>query len=177
MNRQERQGHKGGKGNHRKAGPVSLEIVHLYERPEHLRAVAGWIYHEFWADKPGYSVETFVGLLGDATDPDRIPLSLLALWDGEPAGTVNFIACDSQRRPDLTPWLAALVVRPEFRKRGIGAALVSRCCEEARRLGYGELYLGTDIPAFYEPLGARDFELFENDMRIMRVDLCGSRQT
>jgi len=150
---------------------VTLEIVHLFEGPEHLERVAGWIYREFWADKPGYSVATFVGLLGDATDPDRIPLSLLALWDGAPAGTVNLIACDSQRRPDLTPWLAALVVPPEFRRRGVGAALVRRCCEEARRLGHGELFLGTDIPGFYEPLGARDFQLFENNMRIMRVGL------
>jgi len=150
---------------------VTLEIVHLFERPEHLPFVAGWIYREFWADKPGYSVATFVGLLGDATDPDRIPLSLLALWEGEPAGTVNLIACDSTRRPDLTPWLAALVVRPEYRGRGIGSALVRRCCDEARRLGHRELYLGTDIPGFYEPLGARVFESFPDNLRILRVEL------
>jgi predicted N-acetyltransferase YhbS len=152
---------------------MSLEIVHLFERPEHLRLVAGWIYDEFWTDKPGYSVETFVGLLGDARGSDRIPLSLLALWDGAPAGTVNLVACDSRRRPDLTPWLAALVVVPELRRRGIGAALVRRLCGEAKRLGCGELYLGADIPAYYEPLGARVFESYPDNLCIMRVELGG----
>lgn len=150
------------------------EIVHLFKHPRHLPLVAGWIYHEFWAGKPGYSVALFEDLLRQADDPGRIPLSLLALDEGRPAGTVNLIHCDSQRRPDLHPWLAALVVPPGARGRGIGSALVRAVASEARRLGFNEVFLGTDIPVFYEPLGARVFQRFEDALCIMRIPLAPS---
>ncbi len=146
----------------------SLRIEHLFAHPEHVRLVAGWIYDEFWRDKPGTSVETFEGLLRQASDPDRIPLSLLALAEGAPAGTVNLVHSDSQRRPDLHPWLAALVVVPAYRGRGIGGALCRALVAEARRLGVTDLYLGTDIPTFYTALGAELHERFDDGLCIMR---------
>ena len=134
------------------------QIDHLFNHPEHRSLVAGWIYHEFWRDCPGYSVATFEELLREADHPDRIPLSLLALVDGQPAGTVNLIHNDDESRPHLHPWLAALVVTPEQRGRGIGSALVRRLLHEARRLGVTDVYFGTDIPDFYARLGALSHE-------------------
>ncbi len=145
-----------------------LRIEHLFGHPEHVPLVAGWIYDEFWRDKPGYSVEVFEGLLRQAGDPDRIPLSLLALADGAPAGTVNLVHSDSQRRPDLHPWLAALFVAPAHRGRGIGGALCRALVAEAGRLGVSDLYLGTDIPKFYVALGADLHERFDDGLCIMR---------
>ena len=135
---------------------MTLSIVHLFEHPEHCPSVASWIYQEFWRHRPesGTTCETLEGHLKDAADPDAIPLSLLALVDGRPAGTVNLIENDDSKRPHLRPWLAALVVSPEFRRSGVGSALVRACCGHAARLGITELYLGTDIPDFYRRLGA-----------------------
>jgi GNAT superfamily N-acetyltransferase len=154
---------------------MALRIDHLFRHPEHTRLVAGWIYNEFWLGKPGYSVETFEGLLRRANDPDRIPVSLLALADGDPAGTVNLIHTDSESRPHLHPWLAALVVVPEHRRRGIGKALVHFLVAEAERLGISRLYLGTDIPGFYSGLGARLHEQITDTLCIMRFDLPAPR--
>ena len=150
---------------------MDLRIEHLFHHPERVRLVAGWIYDEFWTGKAGYSVGTFEGLLRDARDPDRIPLSLLALAEGAPAGTVNLIECDDPARPHLRPWLAALFVAPEFRGRGIGSALVRALDAEARRLGCKEMYLGTDIPDFYGPLGAAVHEQVTDTFCIMRIPL------
>ncbi len=150
---------------------MTVRIGHLFEHPEHLTLVAGWIYEEFWKGRPGYSVATFEGLLRQASDPDRVPLSLLALADGVPAGTVNLVHTDSEARPDLHPWLAALVVVPERRRHGIGSALVRELVRHAARLGFAELFLGTDIPAYYARFGAELFQPVRGELCIMRIGL------
>jgi predicted N-acetyltransferase YhbS len=150
---------------------MNVRIDHLFSHPEHVRLVAGWIYHEFWLGKPGHSVESFEARLREASDPDRIPLSLIAFYEGRPAGTVNLIDNDNPNRPELRPWLAALLVVPEYRGRGIGTRLVRELVREAGRLGFSELFLGTDIPAFYERLGARHYGWATETLRIMRIAL------
>ncbi len=148
---------------------MDVRVDHLLNHPHHLPLVAGWIYREFWAGRPGYCVEGFEARLREARDPDRIPLSLLALADGTPAGTVNLVENDNPLRPDLRPWLAALVVMPEYRRHGIGSRLVRELVGHARRLGLGEMFLGTDIPAFYERLGAVHHEQLREDLCVMRL--------
>jgi GNAT superfamily N-acetyltransferase len=41
-----------------------------------------------------------------------------------PVGTASLVANDLPSRPDLTPWLASVLVRPQFRGRGYSAPLV-----------------------------------------------------
>jgi predicted N-acetyltransferase YhbS len=150
---------------------MQLRIEHLFRHPEHLERVAGWIYDEFWVGKAGYSPEFFAGLLRNAIDPDRIPLCRVAFVDGEPVGCVNLIANDDRTRPHLAPWLAALIVRPVQRHRGIGAALVRDVLAHARRLGFDAAYFGTDIQPFYARLGAVHHEQASAELSIMRFDL------
>jgi predicted N-acetyltransferase YhbS len=146
-----------------------IKIVHLSEKPEYLPAVADWIYKEWWNGKPGYSPQRIETKLREASDPTRIPLSLLAMVDGEPAGTVNLIESDYEERPHLRPWLAALLVRPEFQNHGIASALVRHCVEEGKRLGVETLYLGTRIPDYYKRFGAEIQESTETGFWIMRL--------
>ncbi len=150
---------------------MDIRVDHLLNHPRHLPLVAGWIYREFWAGRPGYSVEVFEARLRGAHDPDRIPLSLLALANGTPAGTVNLVENDNPLRPDLRPWLAALVVLPEHRRQGIGSRLVRELAAHARRLGEAELFLGTDIPHFYARLGAVEHDRLREDLWIMRLPI------
>src|SRR5512134_1292985 len=104
---------------------MSSVIIHeLSAHPELVPTVARWIYEEWWSRKPGVTAETIATRLRDATDPVKLPASLLAFWGTQPAGTVNLIFHDLSDRPDLSPWLAALYVLPEHRGKGIGSALV-----------------------------------------------------
>jgi predicted N-acetyltransferase YhbS len=147
---------------------LDLSVDHLYRHPDHLPLVASWIHGAFWTHS-GRGVDAVVDLLREATDPGRIPLSLLARIGREPAGTVNLIACDSKARPDLTPWLAALFVESAHRGKGVGAELVRRLIGEAARLRFTEMFLETDIPEFYARLGATRFEALADGGWIMRI--------
>jgi GNAT superfamily N-acetyltransferase len=129
--------------------------------------VARWIYGEFWADKDHHSPESLEALLQQASRPDVVPLSLLALAGDTPVGTANLVENDDEARPHLRPWLAALFVQPGFRKRGIGSLLVRNLRDRACRLGLTGMYLGTDQPAFYERLGAIVVERLAYDFCIM----------
>ena len=83
-----------------------------------------------------------------------IPCAWVAFARHEPVGTVSLTEHNMDTRPDLRPWLAALFVLPEFRRRGIGASLVRRCESEAMTLGEDRLYLYTfNAEPFYERLG------------------------
>lgn len=150
---------------------MSLKIVHLFERSEHLTTVASWIHNEWWTEKPGHPVETMVTRLREASNPKAIPLSLIAL-DGEtPVGTVNLVESDNDERPDLTPWLAALLVLPEYRDRGFGKALVQELAIQAKGLGVSRMFLGTDIPEYYARLGANMVDVGDEAYCIMAMDL------
>lgn len=88
---------------------------------------------------------------------------LFAQWEGtsqndtpEPVGT----AALSQHGP--RHFLSWLLVAPESRRRGVGAALVAHVEATAARLGAAELLVETDsswteATAFYRRIGFRDF--------------------
>jgi len=69
--------------------------------------------------------------------------ALLAEVDGRPAGSCLFVREEIDPKHDLTPWLAALYVEPDYRKRGIASALVRAIEQHARNIGCKELYLYT----------------------------------
>ena len=107
--------------------------------------------------------------LTEAADADSIPLSLVALNAGTPVGTVNLVANDNEERPDLAPWLAALLVLPDHRRQGVGSILVRALVAEATRLRVPQMYLGTDLPQFYSRLGAEIHEALSDEYCIMSI--------
>jgi GNAT superfamily N-acetyltransferase len=71
-------------------------------------------------------------------------------------GSVSLLQNDDDRIRDYSPWLASLIVLPQYRGRGFGIALVERCVQEARALGISRLHLYTaGQQAFYRRLGWR----------------------
>lgn len=93
---------------------------------------------------------------------------------GRLAGVVNLIDIDDEARSHLHPWLAALIVVPEYRGRGFGGALVQGYLAEAQRLGFTRVYLGTDAPDFYRRLGAQPLEWARPDLLIMWIETAGA---
>jgi N-acetylglutamate synthase-like GNAT family acetyltransferase len=65
------------------------------------------------------------------------------------------IASDLAERPHLTPWIAAVWVEPQARRRGVGAALVNRAAQDCFALGVSRAYLCArpQRSDFYERLG------------------------
>jgi GNAT superfamily N-acetyltransferase len=96
---------------------------------------------------------------------------LIAEWNGKPAGFALFFYNYStwQGRPGI--YLEDLFVRPEFRKLGIGKALLVRLAQIAVEENCGRFQwavLDWNQPSidFYEALGAKKL----SDWIIMRVD-------
>ena len=133
---------------------LRIQIVHLFEVPEHRGAVATLIHHEFWTQVPGASASAMQARLATADRTDRVPLCLVALHAGEPVGVVNLVDNDDEDHADWHPWLAGMVVAELWRGRGVGSALVRALLDHARRLGFERVYFGADGPGFYERLGA-----------------------
>jgi predicted N-acetyltransferase YhbS len=148
-------------------------LHHLCDVPAARDAVAALIHHEFWGDVPGASVEGMAARLAQAASGDALPLCRVAMAGSTVLGVVNLIDYDDPNPRVGTPWLAGMVVVPAERGRGLGSRLVRTLLADAQRLGFRELFLGTDGPRFYERLGARVHEQRRADFWIMRFDLAG----
>jgi predicted N-acetyltransferase YhbS len=134
---------------------MNLRIEPLLDHPDHVGFIARLVHREFWIDVPDGLTEAYLAeAFGGRGAPGRVLLSLLALDGDQPVGCVHLIDNDDASQPELHPWLAAMVVVPERRGRGIGSALVRALLQRARALGFARLWFGTDGPGFYERLGA-----------------------
>ncbi len=95
----------------------------------------------YGSEGPGDATADLTGCL----NRDEIPLAIVALTpDGAPAGTAALKANSVGDELDGGPWLTALLVRPDCRKRGIGSALIEAIERQARRLGHSGLVCSTD---------------------------------
>ncbi|UYO47727.1 acetyltransferase [Rhodopseudomonas palustris] len=58
-------------------------------------------------------------------------VALMAMHDGQPAGTALLARSEIAPVHDVTPWLAGLYVAPAHRRHGVGAALVRAIEDQA----------------------------------------------
>ena len=72
-----------------------------------------------------------------------LPVGVVALRDGTVCGVAALKTESIASHRHLSPWAAAGFVRRSERGRGIGALLLSRLEQEARKLGYPCVYCGT----------------------------------
>ncbi len=108
----------------------------MRDRPGFADAVADRVWRAFWKDK-GHPLSLLAGLVRESLGAGPVPTALVAHEGDAFIGTASLIACDEGTRPHYTPWVAALWVEPEHRRRGIGAALVDRAAELAFQAGAG----------------------------------------
>ncbi|QTN23016.1 GNAT family N-acetyltransferase [Rhizobacter sp. AJA081-3] len=150
----------------------------LSRHPQHVEFVAGLVWREFWADvRGGMTQAELADAFGGRAAPGRVLASLIALEgsdDATPLGCVHLIDNDDDSLPELYPWLAAMVVVPERRGQGIGSMLVKAMARQAARLGFEQLWFGTDGPGFYERLGAVKHLQRGADFWIMKLPLAAS---
>ncbi len=84
----------------------------------------------------------------------EIPTVFIASSGSTLPGSAMLVAHDMDTRLQWSPWLAGVVVAPEHRKRGVGAALAKHAAAEARTLGWPALYLYTfSTEQYYARLG------------------------
>ena len=100
------------------------------------------------------TIEDRIALFKQRAGRKQIPTAFVALLEGKITGFACLVAHDMETRKDLSPWLASVLVAPEYRSRGVGTSLSLRVVQEARSLEIETLYLLTfDKEKFYERLG------------------------
>jgi ribosomal protein S18 acetylase RimI-like enzyme len=120
--------------------PLRLRTMKVADLPfaDSLRALAGWNQTlEDW--------ERFLTMQPNGC--------FLAEWDGTPAGTATTVVYGL----DLA-WIGMVLVHPEFRRRGIGRALLRRCVEYLQRLNVKCIKLDATPEGrlVYEKLGFKE---------------------
>jgi len=123
---------------------LNFEIIYLVDARELIVPLAPLFIDEwepyYGRQGPG-DAETD---LNDCCNRDEIPLALVAVGeDNEIFGTASLKARSVETHRHLSPWLAAFFVVERYRGQGVGAALVEQIENNALRLGYDHLYVGS----------------------------------
>lgn len=121
----------------------SLKIELLADHPEALPTLKK-LFESEW--EPYYGVEG----PGDAetdiknsANRTELPVAVVAIVDGNVCGTAALKMESVTTFPDYSPWLAGLLVTPEYRRQGIGEQLIASIEDLAKQLGYSEIFVGT----------------------------------
>lgn len=103
-------------------------------------------------------------------NPNSLPKFYVAFLQQEIIASYALLTNDIISRQDLVPWLACLFVDERYRKQKIAEKLLSHALNETKRLGFGHLYLSTDLENFYERKGwsfiGIAYNIFDEEFKI-----------
>ena len=83
------------------------------------------------------------------------PIGIVA--NGEVIGGLSFTSYQAPQSEDIAVWINAVLVKPQFRRQGLGSQLIRAAHSEATAL-----YALTDIPTLYSKLGWEIVQQTEN---------------
>jgi GNAT superfamily N-acetyltransferase len=134
-------------------------LVDLRAAPQFAEIVSDRIWRA-WHEPQGVSYETLAARVRENFGQGPLPSAFVAHEGARFAGTISLIPCDLEERPQLTPWIAALWVEPEFRMSGVASALLAHGFQQARAAGFANVYLCARpaLEAFYTACGWRLIE-------------------
>jgi GNAT superfamily N-acetyltransferase len=138
---------------------MHIELTQLSECPEHLLDVGTWIYEEWWKRRNNSS-ESVLRWLRTHTEKNIVPFTVVAVVGGNPVGSCCVIENDCVYRPQYAPWVAAVYVKPEFRRRGVASKLLQEAARIAARVPVEGLYIDCHVKTVpvYERSGWTIFE-------------------
>ena len=136
-----------------------MRIKYLMDCDEHLEAVADWQQTEFGYLNPSVTLEQRRQRLRESLQRESLPLTIVAISEeGHAIGAASILP-KTITHAHLTPWLSAVVVRPEFRGKGCASALTLAALTEAAGLGFKTLHLFTPRnESLYRRLGWETIE-------------------
>ena len=128
---------------------AKFKVESLADFPEHWQNAAQWSYVAWRHEFPSDTVQTYLDMYAlAASQPTNRLVEVYAAIsnDNELLGVATLI--DDDELPGANepgPWLAAVFVKSDMRKFGIGSALVQRVVDRAVELNYPTLYLYTEF--------------------------------
>ncbi len=127
---------------------TDFSIEPLSDYPQHTDTVIGWLFDEWEIDRSD-------SLSWLSPSEDR-PGALLAILEARPIGVLAYKRSQAgfQSVPEL--WVNALLVSPEFRRRGVATTLVMFGSQASYVSPATRLFVYTNIPQLYFPCGWRE---------------------
>lgn len=139
-----------------------MKIDYLGNHPKHLPELAKLHYDEWRHFSPEKTLDDRVIKLRAMAQSDDVPFMVVAVDNGRLIGSASLVLEDMQTRKDLSPWLASVFVKPEYRNSGIATSLVRHIENVAVGLGIEKLFLYTEHARdLYVKLGWSDIEQCE----------------
>ena len=120
-----------------------LKIYPLSEKNAMYPILAYWSYKNWYLTRnvPFRHVLTEYKRRGES---DQLPCSFIAFWNELPVGMISIKETDMIKRQELSPWLSALYVTHEYRKRGVGTELIRAVLHSCSSRGFKRVYLFID---------------------------------
>lgn len=131
-----------------------MEIIPLADKKALIPELATRHHAEWQHLNPSLTLEGRNKAIRDAAGREGIPSIYIALSGDELLGSAAIVHHDMDIRRDLSPWLAAVYVKEDYRHQGIASRLISRCELEAVQSGASVWYLYTEYASgLYQKLG------------------------
>lgn len=135
-----------------------MKIVPLADKKEFIAELAE-LHHAEWKHlNPSLTLEGRVKAIAESAGREGIPSIFIAMSGSQVVGSAALVKNDMNTRPDLSPWLAAVYVKENYRHQGIATELIARCEDEAVRSNANIWYLYTEFASgLYEKLGLTSY--------------------
>ena len=148
---------------------LKINISDLNDCSEFKSIAADRVWNAWWRPH-GKAFQVVKDFFDDLPETRGIPFGLVAHDDGKYLGSVLGLASDLDERPEISPWVGALWVEPEFRKQGIATALVKAALDEIFAVGHELAFLcaTVDKRLMYQRQG---WVLIEENVGESRLDV------
>ena len=108
-------------------------------------------YHSKWGNENNY--DFFHDAFIHSLDSRSLPKLFVLVKDEIIIGCCSLIANDFISRHDLIPWLAGVYIDEAERGNSYANLMMEFARKRAKMLGFGRVYLTTDLDGFYEKYG------------------------
>ncbi len=124
-------------------GMNTLEVELLADHPKAISCLSEWFEREWEPYYGSGGAGDASADLRDSCNREKLPIAMVAIMDGEVVGTAALKSESVSTHKHLSPWLAALLVLPEFRRHGIAERLIAAIEVKAQELGFQSIFVGT----------------------------------
>jgi GNAT superfamily N-acetyltransferase len=138
---------------------LRFAISNLADKLEFIPVIADRVWHQWWQTS-GHDLGFLENEIRKTVARSDYQGGFVAHTNGCYCGSCFVIDDDFEFRPDLEPWIAAVFVEPDFRKMGIGQALVEQAANHIFNHAFPRAYLNatpSNAP-FYERFGWQRLE-------------------
>lgn len=120
-----------------------LRIYPLSQRKSLSPICAYWSFVT-WYMKRNIPFSAVMNEYRKRSDMESMPYSFIAIWGELPVGMVSVKESELAAREELSPWLSALYVAPDYRGKGIGGRLMQTVIDDCRQKKIKRIFLFLD---------------------------------